>query len=76
MADLKLSREKLNGTTTFCYPFYEYNKYSIEVLKEAGFTMAFRGGFKKAYPGINKYEIPRYVVYNDTSVSELASYIN
>ena len=75
-ADLKLSREKLAGTTAFCYPFYEYNNYSIENLKEAGFTIAFRGGFQKAVPGMDKYKIPRYVIYNNTTASKLASYIN
>ena len=38
--------------------------------------MAFRGGFQKANPGVDKYKIPRYVIYNDTSVSQFASYIN
>ena len=75
-ADLKLSREKLKGSTVFCYPFYEYNNYSIENLKEAGFTMAFRGGFAKATPGVDKYRIPRYVIYNNTTTSQVASYIN
>lgn len=75
-ADLKLSREKLKGTTVFCYPFYEYNNYSIENLKEAGFTMAFALGQQKASPGVDKYKIPRYVIYNNTSASIIASYIN
>ena len=79
LADLKASRDKLNGTTYFCYPFYEYNDYSIQVLKEAGFTMAFggymEGGVAKASPGINKFKIPRYVIYSYTTANELASYI-
>ena len=76
LKDLALSREKLDGSTAFCYPFYEYNSYSIEVLKEAGFTMAFEGGFKKATPNTNKFKIPRYVMYDSTTVSQLKSYIN
>ena len=80
LADLKTSQDKLYGTTVFCYPFYEYNNYSIEVLKEAGFTMAFggdgEGGYYKVVPGINKYKLPRYVVYSYTSVNNIASYIN
>lgn len=74
--DLLLSREKLAGTTAFCYPFYEYNSYSINVLKEAGFTVAFAGGFKKATPNTDKYQVPRYVMYDYTTVNDLASYIN
>lgn len=76
LADLALSRKKLGGTTVFCYPFYEYNSYSISVLKEAGFTMSFRGGFQKARPGVNKFEIPRYVIYSNTNIEEIQNYIN
>ena len=79
LADLKASREALSGTTVFCYPFYEYNDYSIKVLKEAGFTMAFggygEGGKYKAAPGINKFKIPRYVIYNYTTAANIKSYI-
>lgn len=79
LEDLKSSKEKLNNTTYFCYPFYEYNDYSIEVLKEAGYTMAFggqnEGGYTKVYPGINKYKIPRYVIMNYTTANDVASYI-
>jgi len=79
LEDLKASQEKLGGTTVFCYPFYEYNNYSIEVLKEAGFTMAFggygEGGYYRVKPGINKFKLPRYVIYNSTSVSNIKNYI-
>ena len=44
LADLKKSRESLNNTTYFCWPFFEYNDYAIDVLKEAGYKMAFAGG--------------------------------
>ena len=77
--DLKKSREKLNNTTYFCYPFYEYNDYSISVLKEAGFTMAFGGtledGKRKVTVGSNKFKLPRYVIYNTTTEKDVASYI-
>lgn len=77
--DLNASREKLNNTTYFCYPFYEYNNYSIELLKEAGFTMAFggynEGGHTKAYPGIDKFKIPRYIIYDYTTAANIANYI-
>ena len=79
LEDLKASQDKLDGTTVFCYPFYEYNDYSIEVLKEAGFTMAFGGyreaGKYKVTPGINKYKLPRYVIYSNTSVNNIKQYI-
>ncbi len=79
LEDLNDSRQALNNTTYFCYPFYEYNNYSIEVLKEAGFTMAFGGSNEeshvKASPGINKYKIPRYIIMNYTTANDIASYI-
>ena len=72
--DLALSRKKLEGTTYFCYPFYEYNNYSISVLKEAGFTMAFAGGGRSTRNS-NRYAIPRYVIYNKTTTQNLKTYI-
>lgn len=80
LSDLKSSRDKLGGSTVFCYPFYEYNEYSIEVLKEAGFTMAFAGeragGKTKVTPGIDKFRLPRWVIVNYTTRKEFISYVN
>ncbi len=70
--DLKKSRENLNNTTYFCYPFYEYNGHAIEALKEAGFTMALKGGNSKVTKNVNKFKVPRYVIYNTTTVNGLA----
>lgn len=79
LKDLENSRNKLNGSTVFCYPFYEYNDYSIEVLKEVGFTMAFAGerdgGDIVARPGGNKYEIPRWVIVDYTTMNNLKTYL-
>ena len=76
LEDLRKSRESLDNTTYFCYPFYEYNKYAIDMLKEAGFTMAFAGGDRKVKPGDDKYTIPRYVIHNTTSLNRFISYIS
>jgi len=76
LEDLKQSRESLDNTTYFCYPFYDYNNYTIEVLKEAGFTMALAGGNRKVTRGVDKFKVPRYVVYSTTSTSALANMIN
>lgn len=73
--DLKTSREKLDGTEAFCFPFYEYNDYAIEILKEAGFKTAYIGGMKKVTPGINKYKIPRITLNRNTTIEEYADYI-
>ena len=70
LADLKKSREQLNGSTVFCYPFFEYNDYAINILKEAGFTMAFAGGRQKIKVGSNKMKLPRYGVINTSTLNE------
>ena len=78
--DLKTSRELLHGSTAFCYPFYEYNEYSTNLLKEAGFTMAFIGevntyyGYKLAEVNGDKYHIPRFVMFNYTTISDLKEF--
>ena len=82
LEDLKKSRELLNNTTTFCYPFYEYNEYSISVLKEAGYTMAFigevpiSGGYKQATVGQDKFRIPRFVIMTHTTIKDIDNYFN
>ena len=76
LEDLKKSREQLNGSTVFCYPFFEYNDYAINVLKEAGFEMAFIGGRTKIKVGMNKYLLPRYGIINTTTVSDISKIIN
>ena len=77
LEDLKRSRESLNNTPYFCYPFYDYNDRAINLLKQAGFRMAFAGQTgRKATVGINKYKIPRYVIYNYTSMNTFINYVS
>ena len=78
--DLKTSRKLLNNTTYFCYPFYEYNDYSIEQLKKAGFTMAFIGesrrGDNLVHTDSNKFKLRRFVIVDYTTMNDLSNYIN
>ena len=76
LADLRLSREVLDGTEAFCFPFYEFNDYGISALQEAGFKMAFIGGYRKAVRGDNLFKIPRIPLTNYTTLNQYASYIN
>ena len=76
LEDLKKSRESLNNTPYFCYPFYEYNANSERLLKEAGFRMSFIGGEKKTTQETNKYRIPRYVMVDYTTMNDFISSIN
>lgn len=78
--DLKTSREKLNNTTYFCYPFYEYNDYSIKMLKQAGFTMAFIGESNNSdnliHVGSDKFRLRRFVIADITTINGLTNYFN
>ena len=78
--DLKQSREELNGSTYFAYPFYEYNEYSIEMLKKAGFTMAFIGESNNSdnlvHVGSDKFRLRRFVIVTYTTIADLEKYFN
>lgn len=74
--DLQNSRNALQGSTIIAYPFYDYNDYSIEQLKNNGFTMAFSGDSKKAYPGIDKYKISRYPVSTNWNIETFKNVVN
>ena len=78
--DLIKSREELNGSTAFCYPFYEYNNYSIKMLKKAGFTMAFAGESRDSdnlvHVGSDKFNLRRYIIVINTTINDLNSYFN
>lgn len=76
LADLKQSRETLNGTEAFCFPFYEYNDYGISAVREAGFKIAFIGGGRKATRGIDLYKVPRIPLTDYTTLSEYIRKVN
>ena len=78
LEDLRKSRESLNNTPYFCYPFYEYNTRAINLLKQAGFRLAFAGesGDSKVHVGTNKYIIPRIVIINTTTMNQFIRYVN
>ena len=74
--DLKASRDYLNNPIAIAYPFYEYNDYAIDCVKESGFSLAFIGGYKKADRSNYKYLIPRYPIQNDISLDEFIRYVS
>lgn len=78
LEDLRESSKELGGSKYFCYPFYEYNSYSISVLKEAGYTMAFAGeyGDMLTKVGTDKYRIPRFVIMTHTTIKDIDEYLN
>lgn len=76
--DLKTSREELGGSTAIAYPFYEYNDYSIKMLKEAGFTMAFIGESYNSdnlvHVGSDKFRLRRFIIVTYTTINDLKRY--
>ena len=74
--DLKLSREKLNNTESFSYPFFEFNDRAIEAVKESGFKIAFIGGGKRINKGINLFKVPRKTINKTTDLDEFKNMIN
>jgi peptidoglycan/xylan/chitin deacetylase (PgdA/CDA1 family) len=77
--DLKNSREKLNGAIALAYPFYDYNTRAVNLVKKAGFKLAFIGAagtVGRSTPGINPLLVPRITIWNTTSFSTFKSYVN
>lgn len=74
--DLKTSRELLNNTTYLAYPFGEYTDLSINLLKDAGYTMAFTTNYGNANVGNDKYLIPRMYIYNQYTLETFKRMVN
>ena len=76
LADLKKSLEIVDNNDSFCYPFYSYSDTAIQAVKEAGFQIAFAGGSVKARRSNNKYLIPRYPIYNTTTLNQFIKMVS
>lgn len=77
--DLKTSQEKLGGSKYFAYPFFDFNDRAINLLKKAGFKLAFIGQYDTdgySYPGVtDPYKVRRTTIFSDTSMEEFESYL-
>ena len=69
--DLNLSIATIKSKKAFCYPFYASNSKIERIVKDTGFQVAFSGGNTFSTIDSNKYHIPRFVIYNDTTVKKL-----
>lgn len=74
--DLTISKQEIGTDNAFCYPMYVYNDKVISVLQEMGYKVAFTGGGYSATRDNDKYKIPRYHIYNSTSLDEFIDMIN
>lgn len=76
LKDLNASVSILNSNRAFAYPFYAYSDNAIELLKQAGFKLAFAGGNVKATRNSNKYKIPRYPIQKGITLQEFINMIS
>lgn len=74
-ADFQISKQTIGNPIAFCYPFYAYNNTLVSAVKEE-FTLAFIGGNNKASRNVDKYKIPRYIIYKNTSLENFKKMVN
>jgi peptidoglycan/xylan/chitin deacetylase (PgdA/CDA1 family) len=73
LKDLKTCQDKLGGSVYFAYPFFDFNERAINILKKAGYHMAFVGQYNTeglSWPGTNKFIVPRMTILNSTTIDE------
>lgn len=79
LEDLKISQDKLGGSTYFAYPFFDFNDRAISLLKKAGFKLAFIGQYNTdgySYPNKTyKYKVPRKTIFSTTTMEEFIGYL-
>ncbi|MFG6496199.1 polysaccharide deacetylase family protein [Fictibacillus sp. UD] len=74
--DLKTSVFQLGGEKLgFAYPYGEYSPESIEILKGAGFKMAFTTEERLASSKDHLFEIPRFQIFSKTTFKEFKQYV-
>lgn len=76
LEDLSTSVSITGSKNAFCFPMYVYNDTTMDVLKEIGFKLAFVGGDYKASRSNDKYKVPRYHIYRDTSLDQFIDMIS
>ena len=76
LEDLKKSISVTNSKLAFCFPFYAYTDETIDDVKQAGFSLAFIGGGRKAMRSVDPYHIPRYQIKQQTSLDQFIKYVN
>ena len=78
--DLKTSQDILGGSKYFAYPFFDFNNRAIELLKDAGFKLAFIGQYDtEGYSYKEKtdhYKLRRMGIFSNTDLNEFISYLD
>lgn len=68
--DLKKSIEITNSNDAFCFPFYAQDERTRNLVKEAGFKVAFIGGNRRSTRNDNKMLEPRYPIKANITLEE------
>ncbi|MBP3502442.1 MAG: DUF5011 domain-containing protein [Clostridia bacterium] len=58
-SDVTTSKSFIGNSTVFCYPFGHYNDSCVQVLKDAGYNLAFTTKYGRVRPGDKPYELSR-----------------
>lgn len=76
LLDLKKSIDIVGSKKAFCFPFYAYDNRTVELVKQAGFELAFIGGNYKANRNQDKWRIPRFPIYKNTTLETFINYVS
>ena len=68
LKDLTTSKEMLKTAISLAYPFGDYNDNTKEMLKEAGYDLAFTTEWGVVKPGMDKYALPRIRISDGNSL--------
>ena len=74
-ADLEQSIGVLHDTTSFCFPFYSYDRESLQALRELGFRVAFIGGNTRAKRSQDNLLVTRYPIMNDITLQQFINMV-
>ena len=68
LTDVKTSKEFIGNATVFSYPFGHYSDACENILKEAGYELAFTKNYYRARPGDDPYSIGRISIEKGLSL--------
>jgi peptidoglycan/xylan/chitin deacetylase (PgdA/CDA1 family) len=74
-ADLEQSINVLHDTTSFCFPFYSYDKEALQALRELNFRVAFIGGNVDAKRSQDNLLVTRYPILSDITLNHFINIV-
>lgn len=66
----------ISPVNAFAYPFGDYNQITIDITQGAGYTSARSTLDGSVDPLTHRYQLPRQSLENDTTLSEVQSWVN